>query len=139
MGNKPSYIDNCIKFDRILDNEHQIYIGIGSTESTKSHQVIQFGDSKHNYYRLIYFDENENKLTYHFENQIGSDGNIIMILEKNGNDIILHISSLTPIPGIGRNIKKIMDPIIRKHFKKINFDSYEFDKIFDFIKEDADP
>ena len=59
---------------------------------------------------------------YVFENDI------FMILEKKENDILIEITKNKKIM-----IKKEMDPIIRKHYKKLDFVSYELDKIKDFI------
>ena len=60
--------DYCLKFDRILDSENQIYIGIGcrknATDKNKSLQVIRIGDYTHKFHRLLQFTEKENKLKY---------------------------------------------------------------------------
>ena len=74
--------DYCLKFDRILDAENQIYIGIGSRDQTTpvsldqyddktiSLQAIRLGDYTNKYYRLLQFTENDNKLKYEFEDDI---------------------------------------------------------------------
>ena len=54
--------DYCLKMDRILDAENQIYIGIGSKipdNNQMSLQVIRLGDYTNKYYRLLQFTENE--------------------------------------------------------------------------------
>jgi hypothetical protein len=130
MGNtNKSYIDvdGCLKLDRILDAENKIYIGIGSSIKNKSLQAIRFGDYTQKYHRLVNFTEKENKLKYEFENDI------IMVLEKNEDDILLDVSSIKNNLMI---IKKQMDPAIRKYHKKISLDSYELDKIYDFIHKE---
>jgi len=80
--------DYTLKFDRILDADNQIYIGIGtrkqSEDSTKSLQVIRIGDYTKKYYRLINFEEKHNELKYEFEN------NIKLILKKRENIIENH-------------------------------------------------
>ena len=67
-------IDYCLKFDRILDANNQIYVGIGTrkteADKDKTLQVIRIGDYTNKYYRLINFIEKENKLKYEFENDI---------------------------------------------------------------------
>jgi hypothetical protein len=127
MGNKSSkvndYID-CLKFERVLDSENKISIGIGSIDENKSLQVLRIGDSGKKYYILLSLTENENKLTYEFED------NIIMTLEKENNNILITISSITT----GTIMSKYIDPLLIKHYKKIDFVSYELDKIYDFIK-----
>ena len=56
--------DGILKFDRILDATNEVYIGIGEQlpDTSKSLQVIRFGDYKNNYNRLIHFVEKENEL-----------------------------------------------------------------------------
>ena len=128
MGNGPSdnsSSDNGIlKFDRILDTENEIYIGIGNQlpDESKSLQVIRIGDYKNNYNRLIHFVEKENELKYEFEN------NITMKLEKIGDDIHMDISDLNN----KKNISKQIDPFIVKHFKTVGLDktSDELDRIY---------
>ena len=130
MGNNESYIDKCstlerIALERILDAENKIYIGIkphiGMDEYNYSLQVIRFGDYREKSYRLVKFTENKDKLKYEFENDI------VMELIKQENNILLDIKKQNLF------IKKEMDPIIRKHYKKLDFVSYELDKIKDFI------
>lgn len=112
--------DYCIKFDRILDAEHQVYIGIG-----KQDQVIRFGDYKNKYHRLMLCTEYENKLQYEFENDI------TMTLEKNKNDIQLGIVDLHNKKVIIKNI----DPIIVKIYKPIKMSplSEDLDKIHELF------
>jgi hypothetical protein len=127
MGNyfsNNNYIDNCLKMERILDRD--LIIGIGSCKNNKSLQAVRLGDITNKYHRLNKFTEEENKLTYHFDNDI------TFILEKIDNNIWIDIGFFKNTQFIG---KKILDPIIRKNYKKICFDSYEFDKIYDFIQE----
>jgi len=127
MGNVPS--DNVstdngfLKFDRILDAENQIYIGIGNQlpDKSKSLQVIRIGDYHTKYNRLIHFVEKENKLEYEFEN------NITMKLEKIRDEIHMDISDLNN----NKNYSKQIDPLIQKYFKKIKLSntSDELDRI----------
>ena len=120
--------DYCLKFDRILDSENQIYIGIGcrknATDKNKSLQVIRIGDYTHKFHRLLQFTEAENKLKYEFES------NIRLVLKKTGNnDIHLELFDLDNDRFISKNI----DPIIVKNSKTIGFQSKELDKIFELF------
>jgi len=117
--------DNCLKMDRLLDNENKIYIGIAPTIENKSSQAIRFGDYKEKCHRLINFKPSENKLEYKFENDI------TMILEKEEDDILLNVTSVNN----NINIKKVLNPIIREHHSKICLGSYELDRIYNFIRK----
>jgi len=129
---KKTYIDNVLKFDRILDADHKIYIGIGKQNvenPTQSLQVIRIGDYTNKYYRLLNFKEEENKLKYTFENDI------ILILKKtNENNVLLKLVDLCNNIIISKNI----DPIIIKFFKPISLSktSDEFDKIHKLFNTD---
>lgn len=124
----------CLKFDRILDADHKVYIGIGprkkSDTTDKSLQVIRIGDYTNKYHRLLHFTEKENKLKYEFENDI------TMILKKKENNEI-HMEVL----DLNRDIviSKRIDPIVVKYFKPIKLSSVsnDFDKIADLFKEDS--
>lgn len=125
MGNKmnavapKSYIDNCLKFDRILDGDNQVYVGIGSLGLGKSSQVIRLGDFTNEYYRLHDYQEEENKLIYEFEKDVK------MVLEKKDGYFIMQIA-------------KTIDPVIVKYFTPIHLSetSYELDRIhYLFTKE----
>ena len=124
---------HCLKFDRILDADHRVYIGIGSRKKSdtndKSLQVIRIGDYTNKYHRLLHFTEKENKLKYEFENDI------TMILKKKENNEI-HMDLLY----LNRDIviSKQIDPIVVKYFKpiKLSSASIDFDKIADLFKED---
>lgn len=124
MGNFKSNTNDSLKFERILDAENDIYIGIGSACKDKTVQAIRIG-KYNNYHRLNYFKESENKLKYEFENDI------ILILKKEDSNIEFNLVSLNNNTIITKNI----DPIIIKFFKPINFASYEFDKIYDMFKK----
>lgn len=110
--------DYCLKFDRILDADHQVYIGIGGTK-----QVIRFGDWQNRYHKMIKCTEDIDKLTYDFEN------GITMTLTKNENDFIMNIND----PHNKKVFAKFIDPIIVKHHTKIRLASAEFDKIYDLF------
>ena len=129
MGNamkSSNAMDGCLKMDRILDSEHKIYIGIGSTMENKSSQVIRFGDYTQKYNRLIHFTFHEDELRYEFENDI------TMILQKQEHNILLEVCSNKS----NIHIKKVMDPTIRKYHQKLCFASYELDRIYNFIHEE---
>ena len=120
--------DYCLKFDRILDSENQIYIGIGcrknAADKDKTLNVIRIGDYTHKFHRLLQFTEKENKLKYDFER------NIKLIVKKlENNDIHLELFDLDNDRFISKNI----DPFIVKHSKTIGFQSKELDKIFELF------
>lgn len=117
--------NNCLNFDRILDADHKVYIGIG-----KTFQVIRFGDWNNRYHKMIKCSEDVNKLTYDFENDI------TMTLEKSENNIIMNINDSYN----KRVFAKIIDPIVVKHFKKIRLSdtSDDFDKIYDLFHSNDD-
>lgn len=123
--NKGQYY--CLKFDRILDSEHQIYVGIGSRENAnddKSLQVVRIGDYTNKYHRLIDFTEAENKLKYEFED------NVKLILKKTeDNDIHLELFDLDN----KRFISKTIDPAIIRMFNKISLSSAELDRIHELF------
>lgn len=114
------YKDYCLKFDRILDTDNQVYIGIG-----KKDQVIRFGDYKNKYHRLMLCTEYKNKLQYEFEN------NVTMTLEKIENNIQLGVVDLRNKKVIIKNI----DPIIVKMYKPISLLplSEDLDKIHELF------
>jgi hypothetical protein len=125
MGNNifcEKVYENCLKFDRILDDENQVYIGISSSDKYKNVQVIRIGDSN-NYNRLINFTEKENKLRYDFEN------NVTLILRKNESNIHMKLFDLNN----NKIISKRIESTIIKNFKPINFESSELDKIYNLL------
>ena len=75
--------------------------------------------------RLEKFIQNQNNLTFEFES------GIILTLSKRNKEIIINLKD----PNTDKNIIKHMDDIIRIFFKSIDlsFNSFEFDKIQDFI------
>ena len=128
MGNymKSSNInDERFYRERILDGENKIYVGIGSIIENKSSEAIRIGDHTKKYNRLIQFTKNENELLYEFENDI------ILKLQKEDDNIILDVCSKKD----NIHIKKIMNPLIRKHYKKICV--YEIDRIYNFIHDES--
>jgi hypothetical protein len=122
--------DYCLKFDRILDSENQIYIGIGcrknAADKDKSLQVIRIGDYTYKYHRLLQFTESENKLKYEFESNIR-----LVVKKTENNDIHFELFDLDNDRFISKNI----DPIIVKHSKTIGFQSKELDKIFELFAD----
>ena len=141
MGN----IFNNEKFimERLIDGEHEIYIGLVgeksepsylnlpspySSTSSYSSQAIKIG---HNcaLYRLKNFTEYENTLIFEYECEI------ILTLSKNQDkdkNIIITLQQ----SSTNTHIIKPMDLICRKIFKSFNFNylSIEYDKISNFIK-----
>lgn len=128
MGNAIYEPQNyCLKFDRILDGENQIFIGIGENAQGLSSQVIRFGDYKNKYYRLQEFYEDNNKLLYKFED------NIYMSIENDNKNIHLAVTD----PRNKQPITKCIDSFIIKHHKAIHLStmSKELDKIYDLFEE----
>lgn len=119
----------CLKIDRILDAENQIYIGVAGRNNSDDKQVslqaIRIGDYTNKYYRLLQFTEEENKLKYNFEDDV------TLTLIKEQNDILLRFSHVKD----DKFISKKIDPIIVKWFKPISMASKEFDKIYDLFEE----
>jgi hypothetical protein len=123
MGNNYSYIDNCLKFERILDSEYQVYIGIASLDKGLTSQVLRIGDYHSKYFRLQEFRQDENILYYYFEN------NVSMTLEKHGEYILMDIV------GCKNEISKPLHPVIVKTYKPIGLSnmSNEIDKIYELF------
>ncbi len=123
MGN--FFSREYLKFDRLIDGENKISIGIVSKnqENSISGQAIQVG-SNGKIKRLEKFTETQNSLIFEFEH------NTVLSLIKRDKCIIIHLKQ----PDTHELIK-IMDSIIRTFFNPINFgeQSYEFDKIPGFI------
>lgn len=118
-----------LKFDRVIDGENQIIIGIISKKEPNpfSSQAIQIGRNG-NLKRLENFIQIQNCLIFEFES------NTELTLSKRENDIIIYYKD----PNTQIIITKPMDIPIRKFFKPIQFGdlSYEFDKIYNFINDD---
>ena len=118
-----------LKFDRVIDGENQIIIGIISKKEPNpfSSQAIQIGRNG-NLKRLENFIQIQNCLIFEFES------NTELTLSKRENDIIIYFKD----PDTQTIITKPMDIPIRKFFKPIQFGdlSYEFDKIYNFINDD---
>lgn len=129
MGNKQSFYGNfgeTLKIDRLIDAEHNIYIGIvGKKQSNPySSQAIRIGlDGKLR--RLERFIELENNLIFEYED------NTLMTLSKKNNEIIINVKE----PETSTNIIKPMNQINRKVFKEIGLKtmSDEYDKIPNFV------
>jgi hypothetical protein len=119
-----------LKFDRILDAENQIYIGIGVRDKDDDKQIslqaIRLGDYTNKYYRLLQFTESENKLKYNFEDDV------TLTLIKNQDNILLRLSHLKEDKFITTRI----DPNIIERFKPIRMASKELDKIYDLFGEE---
>ena len=103
--------------ERTISNE--ITIGI----CNKQKQGLRFDNIIYNFKNLI---ELKDKLIYQFENN--ETDQVFWIIERNDNKIsyILEIDNKKRIGNISE--------IIKKNGKRIDFQSKEIDKIFDFIK-----
>ena len=123
-----------LQISRLLDNEHQIHLGVGVSLQTDnmelkrlSSQVIRIGDYTQKYYHLLRFTEQDKKLKYEFENEI------MLILKKaeKDDDIQLELFPLNQNLYVSTKINQI----IIKCFTPISFATPEFDKIYDFFAD----
>lgn len=120
--------DECLKYDRLIDGENKIYIGIVAKKplhnlySSQAIRIGEYGKLK----RLENFIETPNSLIFKYES------NTSMILSKRENDIIINIEEM----DTNLKIIKPMDSIVKQIFKPIKFgnSSIEYDKIPIFIK-----
>jgi len=127
MGIFFSNINEHFIFERVIDGENLIYIGVlnGKKTNMLSTQGIRFGNNG-KIKRLLKFNENKDSLNYEFEEDTS-----LSLIKRNNNFIIINYKDC--ISEI--NIIKPMESIIKDFYKPINFgSSYEFDKICDFIK-----
>jgi hypothetical protein len=101
---KPSYL---LKFDRILDGENQVYIGIAEHAT----QAIRIGDYHHKTHKLLDFKQTETKLKYEFEDDV------TLILEKrDDNNVHMNLVDLYS----NKTVSKPIDPFIKANFKAIH-------------------
>jgi hypothetical protein len=126
MGN--SFSEYFI-FERLIDGENQIVIGILSSDKKNSKnpyssQGIKIG-SNGQIKRLQNFIETQNSLIFEYED------NIVLTLTKREGNIIINLKQ----PDT-KTIIKPMDLVCRDFFKTIGFGdlSSEYDLIPDFIK-----
>ena len=124
---------DCLQISRLLDNEHQIHLGVGVSLQTNnmelkrlSSQVIRIGDYTQKYYHLLRFTEQDKKIKYEFENEI------MLILKKAEKDDDIHLELFHLNQNMYVSTK--INPIIIKYFTHISFASPEFDKIHDFFR-----
>jgi hypothetical protein len=124
MGN--FFSNEYLNFDRIIDDDNQIIIGIISPRDSNplSTQGIKIGLNS-NIYRLEKFIETNNSLTFEYE------FGIILTLSRRSSQIIIHLKN----PILNTYIIKPMDNKIRATFKPIMFGyySFDYDKIPEFI------
>ena len=109
MGNHTSLHKQpiyALKHVRLLDTEHQIYIGLDD----KNIKYIRIGDYMHKYYPLTMYSWTKNRLKYEFENDIH------LIITKNNNIVTIKFADMT------NNIifTKNMEPKIIKNFTQID-------------------
>lgn len=126
MGNSHPNISNVfMKFERVIDADNDIYIGIvpNSNLNSYSSQAIRIGTDGQ-LKRIVDYKKYEDKINIDYET-----GTSLTITKKNEN-ILLDI-----IDG-NKHIVKQMDPILIKHIKPIEFgnNSTEYDQIINFIK-----
>lgn len=125
MGN--NIVGESLKFDRMIDGESQIVVGIVSKKEPNpySSQAIRIGLNG-KLKRLESFEQTDNFLKFEYE------GNTTMSLIKREKDIIINVKD--PLNGI--IIIKPMASICREIFKPIEFSdlSIEYDKIPNFIR-----
>jgi hypothetical protein len=115
---KPSYL---LKFDRILDAENEVYIGIGDSAT----QMIRIGDYHHKSHKLLNFKKSDTKLKYEFED------NVTLIFEKRNDQVHMNLVDLYS----NKTVSKPVDPFIKRHFKPIHLKpcSNDLDAISDMF------
>jgi hypothetical protein len=140
------YDGGALKFDRILDAENQVYIGMGDS----AFQVIRIGDYTCPYHRLVRMDrilqqlitestesahsslvrftEDTDTLHYEFEHDI------TMTIQQT-SDIKPEQQFHMKLVHKHQVITKQIDPVIVKYFKPIDFfdASRDLDKIYHFF------
>jgi hypothetical protein len=126
MGNN-IFSQEYLKFDRMIDGESQIVIGIVAKKDPNpySSQAIRIGlDGKLK--RLETFEQTENCLKFNYESDT------TLSITKRNDEIIVCVKE----PDTNTNIIKPMVSICREIFKPIKFGdlSQEYDKIPDFIR-----
>jgi hypothetical protein len=106
---RPSFYP--LKFDRILDGENEVYIGIGKSAT----QVIRIGDHYSKCHKLLNFtqkgetNDSVKKLKYEFEDDV------TLILEK--QDETVHMTLMDMYSNTF--VSKPVDPVIKKYFTPI--------------------
>ena len=127
MGNNV-FSQEFLKFDRMIDGESKIVIGIVAKKKDPnpySSQAIRIGlDGKLK--RLESFEQTDNCLKFNYESDTS------LSLTKRNDEIIICVKE----PDTNTNIIKPMASICREIFKPIKFGvlSQEYDKIPDFIR-----
>ncbi len=122
MGNKQTH--ESLMFDRVIDGESGIWVGVNGTEEpnnpmSKQKLHIQGEPFK----KLKFFSKTDTNLTYEFENDI------TLRFYKNSQGIYYNLIH----PSKNINETKIMNDIVKRHFKKIGFNSNELDHIYDLV------
>lgn len=128
MGNKQSSrvpLTDVMKFDRVIDGEEEIYIGIVPKKvelpmySTQGIRIGNYGKLK----RMVMYEKFENGMRFIYET-----GTTLTITKKN-NDVLLDIKDEKI------NISKQMNPYCLKYIKPIDFgeSSVEYDEMINFI------
>ena len=126
MGNNTSLHKHALKHVRLLDTEHQIYIGLDD----KNKKYIRIGDDYvHNYYPLTMYSCVKNRLKYEFENDI------FLIITKNNNIVTIKFADMTKNVIFTKN----MEPTIVEKFTKIGLGnvSRNFDDIYDLLHDNG--
>jgi hypothetical protein len=113
---------DSLKFDRILDSENEVYIGIGKYAT----QVIRIGNHYNKTHKLLNFKKDESKLKYEFEDDV------TLILKKKDDTVHMNLVDMYS----NKTVSKPIDPFIIKNFKTIHLkpSSNEFDEIGEFFK-----
>jgi hypothetical protein len=124
MGN--NNIKESIKFDRVIDGEAGIWIGVNGNHDTNNPMSTQkLCLQNEEYKKLKFFTKSESGLTYEFENDI------VLRFYKNPEGIYYNFKY--PIKEI--NETKLMNSTVCSHYRKIGFNSNEFDQIYDLINQ----
>ncbi len=114
-----------IMLDRVIDGEAGIFIGVNGNEIEGvpiSKQKLCLKDEP--YRKLKFFTKSPNNLIYEFEDNI-----ILSFYNNDKNEVYYNLKH----PQKNINQTKLVNPLIRKIYKRIDFNSEELDHIHDMI------
>ncbi len=129
MGNT-IFKHESIMLDRVIDGEAGIFIGVNGNEIKgipMSKQKLCLKDES--YKKLKFFTKSPNNLIYEFEDDI-----ILSFYRNDKNEVYYNLKH----PQKNINQTKMVNPLIRTMYKKMDFHTEEFDQIYDMIKISGD-
>ncbi len=124
MGN--SIGGDRLLFERVIDGEEGIHVGVSGTEIpgnplSKQKLCINYDTPK----KLNFFVKSQDNLTYEFEDDI-----TLRFYKNNKGDVLYNL--IYPEKNINKT--KIMNEFVIKNFAKIEFQSEELDQIYNMVK-----